>query len=57
MELIGCNWPPASVDRNRRNVLHTHNLKTKPMIDIIYIGTAVLFFAVFALYARGCEKL
>ena len=27
------------------------------MLDVIYIGTAVVFFAVFALYARGCEKL
>jgi hypothetical protein len=27
------------------------------MLDVIYLGTAVLFFAVFALYARGCEKL
>jgi len=27
------------------------------MIDIIYIGTAVLFFAAFMLYAVGCEKL
>jgi len=27
------------------------------MLDVIYIGTAVLFFAAFALYARGCEKL
>jgi hypothetical protein len=27
------------------------------MLDVIYIGTAGLFFAVFALYARGCEKL
>jgi len=27
------------------------------MIDIIYIGTAVIFFAAFALYAVGCEKL
>jgi len=27
------------------------------MIDIIYIGTAVLFFSAFMLYAVGCEKL
>jgi len=27
------------------------------MLDVIYIGTAVVFFAAFALYARGCEKL
>jgi hypothetical protein len=27
------------------------------MLDVIYIGTAVLFFAAFALYALGCEKL
>jgi len=26
------------------------------MLDVIYIGTAVLFFAAFALYALGCEK-
>ena len=42
---------------NWGNVWHLHILKTKPMIDIIYIGTAVLFFAAFALYAVGCEKL
>jgi hypothetical protein len=29
----------------------------KIMLDVIYIGTAVLFFAAFALYAVGCEKL
>jgi len=27
------------------------------MLDAIYIGTAVLFFAAFAFYAIGCEKL
>jgi hypothetical protein len=27
------------------------------MLDTIYIGLMVLFFAAFALYARGCEKL
>jgi hypothetical protein len=27
------------------------------MLDVIYLGTAVLFFAAFALYALGCEKL
>jgi len=27
------------------------------MLDMIYIGLTVLFFAAFALYARGCEKL
>jgi len=27
------------------------------MLDVIYIGTTVLFFAAFALYACGCEKL
>jgi len=27
------------------------------MLDVIYIGTAVLFFAAFAFYAVGCEKL
>jgi len=27
------------------------------MLDVIYLGTAVLFFAAFALYALGCERL
>jgi len=27
------------------------------MLDVIYIGIAVAFFAAFLLYARGCEKL
>jgi hypothetical protein len=27
------------------------------MMDVIYIGMAVLFFAAFAFYAVGCEKL
>jgi len=27
------------------------------MLDIIYVGLVVLFFAAFMLYARGCEKL
>jgi hypothetical protein len=27
------------------------------MLDAIYIGTFVVFFAAFALYAIGCEKL
>ncbi len=29
----------------------------KIMLDIIYIGIVVVFFAAFALYAIGCEKL
>jgi hypothetical protein len=29
----------------------------KIMLDVIYIGIAVAFFAAFMLYARGCEKL
>jgi len=29
----------------------------KIMLDMIYIGAAVLFFAAFAFYAIGCEKL
>jgi hypothetical protein len=29
----------------------------KIMLDIIYIGIVVIFFAAFALYAIGCEKL
>jgi hypothetical protein len=27
------------------------------MLDVIYIGIAVAFFAAFMFYARGCEKL
>jgi len=27
------------------------------MIDLIYIGLAIVFFAGFLLYALGCEKL
>jgi hypothetical protein len=27
------------------------------MLDAIYVGVTVLFFAAFALYACGCEKL
>jgi len=27
------------------------------MLDLIYIGIAVAFFAAFLLYACGCEKL
>jgi hypothetical protein len=27
------------------------------MLDVIYIGIVVAFFAAFLLYARGCEKL
>lgn len=57
MELAGCDQAPASANCNRIHALRIHNLKTKPMIDIIYIGTAVMFFAAFALYAVGCEKL
>jgi hypothetical protein len=29
----------------------------KIMFDVIYIGTVVLFFTAFALYALGCERL
>jgi hypothetical protein len=29
----------------------------KIMLDVIYIGIMVAFFAAFLLYARGCEKL
>jgi len=27
------------------------------MLDIVYVGLTVLFFAALALYAIGCEKL
>jgi hypothetical protein len=27
------------------------------MLDLVYVGLTVLFFAAFVLYARGCEKL
>jgi len=29
----------------------------KIMLDLIYIGIVVAFFAAFLLYTRGCEKL
>jgi hypothetical protein len=29
----------------------------KIMLDVIYLGTAVLFFVAGELYARWCEKL
>jgi hypothetical protein len=29
----------------------------KIMLDIVFVGLVVLFFAAFVLYARGCEKL
>jgi len=27
------------------------------MLDAVYVGIVLAFFAAFALYARGCEKL
>jgi len=27
------------------------------MLDAIYVMVVIFFFAMFALYARGCEKL
>jgi hypothetical protein len=27
------------------------------MLDVVYVGLAIVFFAAFVLYARGCEKL
>jgi hypothetical protein len=27
------------------------------MLDAVFVGIVVAFFAAFALYARGCEKL
>ena len=27
------------------------------MLDAVYVGIVVAFFATFALYVRGCEKL
>jgi len=27
------------------------------MLDVVYVGLVIMFFAAFALYARGCEKL
>jgi len=27
------------------------------MLDAIYVVVVIFFFAMFALYARGCEKL
>jgi len=33
------------------------HMKELAMLDVIYVGVVVLFFAGFALYALGCEKL
>jgi hypothetical protein len=33
------------------------NLKTKPMIDFIFIAVIALFFVASGFYARWCEKL
>jgi len=33
------------------------NLKTKPMIDLIFIAVITLFFVASGLYACWCEKL
>jgi hypothetical protein len=27
------------------------------MLDVVYVGLVIVFFAAFALYACGCEKL
>jgi len=32
-------------------------LKMVTMLDAVYVGLVIVFFAAFALYARGCEKL
>jgi hypothetical protein len=31
--------------------------ETMSMLDVVYAGLVILFFAAFVLYARGCEKL
>lgn len=65
------NWKGDPLIREFRGLKFTPKLKCygvvafivaalgigKIMLDVIYIGTAVVFFALFALYARGCEKL
>jgi hypothetical protein len=33
------------------------HMKELGMLDVIYVGVVVVFFAGFALYAIGCEKL
>jgi len=32
-------------------------VRLKIMLDMIYIGIVIAFFAAFLLYARGCENL
>jgi K+-transporting ATPase KdpF subunit len=42
---------------NRSHALAIHNLKTKPMTDLIYVAVLALFFVVGQIYAHWCEKL
>ena len=32
-------------------------LRMVTMLDVVYVGLAIVFFAAFALYALGCKKL
>jgi hypothetical protein len=47
LRLVLCTQPRSGV----------HNLKTKPMLDLIFIAVIALFFVASGLYARWCEKL
>ena len=47
LRLVLCTQPRSGV----------HNLKTKPMLDLIFIAVIALFFVAGGLYARWCEKL
>jgi hypothetical protein len=47
LRLVLCTQPRSGV----------HNLKTKPMLDLIFIAVIALFFVAGGLYACWCEKL
>jgi hypothetical protein len=47
LRLVLCTQPRSQI----------RNLKTKPMIDLIFIAVISLFFVAGGLYACWCEKL
>ncbi len=47
LRLVLCTQPRSRV----------RNLKTKPMLDLIFIAVIALFFVAGELYAHWCEKL
>ena len=47
LRLVLCTHPRSGV----------RNLKTKPMIDFIFIAVIAFFFVAGELYAHWCEKL